>query len=97
MGGMLATMACIALSSSPRLEQSMVNAELPSAIVSWQLATARRNGADGHLHCNAVSDVNGVAAVSLHCAFTTNASRVGSEMSQAAAIATSRRSTVERS
>jgi hypothetical protein len=41
--------------------------------------------------------VNGVAAVSLHCAFTTNASRVGSEMSQAAAIATSRRSTVERS
>ena len=96
MGGMLATMACIALSSSPRLEQSMVNAELPSAIVSW-LTTARRNGADGHLHCNAVSDVNGVAAVSLHCAFTTNASRVGSEMSQAAAIATSRRSTVERS
>jgi len=28
-GGMLATMACIALSSSPRLEQSIVRAELP--------------------------------------------------------------------
>ena len=38
--------------------------------------------ADGHWQFNAVSDVNGVAAVSLHCALTTNARRVGSEMSQ---------------
>ena len=38
--------------------------------------------ADGHLQFNAVSDVKGVAAVSLHCAFTTKGSREASEMSQ---------------
>ena len=39
-------------------------------------------GADGHLQFNAVSDVKGVAAVSLHCAFTTKGDRVASVMSQ---------------